>query len=101
MKSLFYTRLMGIGCVLGALGVIIGAFGAHFLKIRVDAAAIEIIRTGVLYLFIHVLAILFVVILGWKDDTSRMLRSSGLLFVAGILLFTGSLLIIGTQSITG
>ncbi|MEP6647605.1 MAG: DUF423 domain-containing protein [Saprospiraceae bacterium] len=99
--NIFYKRLLGIGCLLGATGVIAGAFGAHFLKSRLDVNSIEVIRTGVLYLFIHVLAILFVVNLGSKSDLSRLLRSSGILFMIGIFFFTGSLLFIGTSSLTG
>lgn len=97
----FYRRLLAIGSVLGAFGVIFGAFGAHFLKNRLETPSLDIIRTGVLYLFIHVLILLFVVILGIKDENSRLLRSAGIFFISGVILFSGSLFYIATESLSG
>ncbi|MBK9981540.1 MAG: DUF423 domain-containing protein [Saprospiraceae bacterium] len=97
----FYRRLLAIGSLLGAFGVIFGAFGAHFLKNRLETPSLDIIRTGVLYLFIHVLVLLFVVILGIKDENSRLLRSAGIFFISGVILFSGSLFYIATESLTG
>ena len=101
MNSSFYTRLLGIASFLGALGVIFGAFGAHFLKSRLAASDLDTIHTGDLYLFIHVTTILFVVLLGRNDTNSRILRSSGIFFISGIILFSGSLFSIATQGLTG
>ncbi len=97
----FYKRLLAIGSVLGAFGVIFGAFGAHFLKNRLETPSLDIIRTGVLYLFIHVLTLLFVVAIGLKDENSRLLRSAGIFFITGVFLFSGSLFYIATESLTG
>ena len=96
----FYKRLLAIASVLGAFGVIFGAFGAHFLKSRLDINSLDIIKTGVMYLFIHVLAVLFVVVIGSKNEQSRLLRSAGIFFLTGIFLFSGSLFFIATQSLT-
>ncbi len=101
MNSPFYTRLLGIGSFLGALGVIFGAFGAHFIKSRLAVSDLDTIRTGVFYLFIHVTTILVVVLLARNDANSRILRSSGIFFVTGVILFSGSLFIIATQAFTG
>lgn len=101
MRNEFYNRVLALAAILGLLGVVFGAFGAHFLKTKLEPSSLEIIKTGVLYLFIHVLACLFVVIMASKDEVSRILKSSGILFLAGILLFSGSLFLIGTQSLTG
>jgi len=87
--------------VLGIAGVAFGAFGAHFLKARLGPEEIDIVRTAVLYLFIHTLAILGVVLLGKTGRQSRILKSSGLFFVIGIILFSGSLILIATKSLTG
>jgi len=101
MNSPFYARLLSLGSFLGAMGVIFGAFGAHFLKSRLAVSDLETIRIAVLYLFIHVMIILIVVLLARNDTNSRVLRSSGMFFVSGIFLFSGSLFIIATQTLTG
>ena len=100
MMNPFYNRLFAIASLLGAFGVIIGAFGAHFLKSRLDITSLDIIKTGVLYLFIHVLTVLFVVVIGSKNEQSRLLRSAGIFFLSGIFLFSGSLFFIATRSLT-
>lgn len=101
MNSNFYSKLLAIAAFFGVLGVCVGAFGAHFLKEKLDESSLEVLRTGVLYLFIHVIAILFVVVTGKNQPSSRLLKSAGILFGIGIFLFSGSLFLISTQSITG
>jgi uncharacterized membrane protein YgdD (TMEM256/DUF423 family) len=101
MNQAFYNKLLALASLLGALGVIAGAFGAHFLKNRISLPEIEIIRTGVLYLFIHVVVTLIIILLAGGDGGSRLLRSAGIMFVTGIFLFSGSLFLISTQSLTG
>ena len=68
---------------MGAIGVIFGAFGAHYLKSRLDAGDLDTIKTGVLYLFIHTLATLFVCLRSKQQSGSRQLRIAGLAFVFG------------------
>lgn len=99
--NIFYKRVLAITALLGMTGVIIGAFGAHFLKSRIDALSNEVLRTGVLYLFIHSLVLLVIVLLSRWDDSSRILKGGALSFLAGIILFSGSLFVIATQSLTG
>ena len=101
MNSLFYARLLVVASFLGAMGVVIGAFGAHFLKSRLEAADLDIIRTGVLYLFIHVGVIFIVALLARNNAAARLLKSAGLLYILGIILFSGSLFFLATQSLTG
>jgi len=101
MNSPFYARLLVVGSFLGAMGVMIGAFGAHFLKSRLAASDLDIIRTGVLYLFIHVGIIFIVALLARNNTASRLLKSAGLFFVMGVILFSGSLFFLATQSLTG
>lgn len=85
----------------GMIGVIFGAFGAHFLKARITPESLDVIKTGVLYLFIHTLAIF--VVLHWSTHSTqnRLLLAAGYMFILGILLFTGSLFVIGTSPLTG
>lgn len=101
MNNTFYNRLIAVAGFIGAVGVITGAFGAHFLKSRLEAASLETIKTGVFYLFIHVLAILLVSLLAKMHTQTRALKISGISFILGIIMFSGSLFIIGTSSLTG
>lgn len=97
----FFLRLQAAAAYLGGVAVITGAFGAHFLKARLPEYNLETIKTGVLYLFIHVLVILIVSLLGRQADPSPWLKRAGIAFLAGIVMFSGSLFIIGTASLTG
>ena len=101
MRNYFYSRLLSIASIFGIIGVSFGAFAAHFLKSRIAAGDLDVLKTGVLYLFIHTLAILAVVLLGREDKESRLLKSSGLLFLTGVILFSGSLFLLSTQSLSG
>jgi uncharacterized membrane protein YgdD (TMEM256/DUF423 family) len=101
MKRTFFTTLISIAAIFGMIGVSFGAFGAHFLKSRLDVTALDALKTGVLYLFIHVLATLVVTILSLSHPASRLIRSAGVLFLLGVFLFSGSLFIISTSDLTG
>jgi len=78
-----------------------GAFGAHALKPRITPESIEVLKTGVLYLFIHSLACLLIASLSWFPGNTRLLKLAGMAFLLGITLFSGSLFIISTKSVTG
>ena len=72
------------------LGVMLGAFGAHGLKGKVEPYLLEVFKTGVLYHLIHALG-LFVV--AWLSTVSQDPKISwaGILMIVGIVLFSGSL----------
>ncbi len=101
MNNPFFSRLITLAGLLGAFGVMIGAFGAHFLKSRLDTSDLTTLKTGVLYLFIHVLAIILIGILGQIQPPTKWLKFAGISFILGILFFSGSLFIIATSDLTG
>ncbi|MFK7931746.1 MAG: DUF423 domain-containing protein [Myxococcota bacterium] len=74
-----------IAGVIGALGVALGAFGAHSLDGHVDEHLIEVWHTASRYHLIHALALLGVAAHPRKPAVV------GALFVVGIALFAGSL----------
>lgn len=89
----------GVGAVMLALGVSLGAFGAHALRARFDAYAMDIWEKAVFYHFIHALGLLVVPVLA----RTGAIGSAGSdrvcwLLIAGILIFSGSLY---TLAITG
>ena len=76
------------GWLYGALGVALGAFGAHALRGVLDAAALSTWHTAVEYQLWHALALILV---SAALRESRWQRISMLAFIAGIALFSGSL----------
>ena len=82
-----------IAGVFGALGVALGAFGAHGLEGRVeDARLIEVWHTAARYHLLHALALLGVAAHPRSPDVA------GWLFVVGVVIFSGSLY---TMTLTG
>lgn len=79
-----------LASILGALSVLIGAFGAHALRQMVPAESVATFETGVRYQFYHVFALLAVAIL-FQSFPGKWLTASGWMFILGILLFSGSL----------
>ena len=75
----------------GALGVILGAFGAHALRGSIEPRLMETFQTAVQYQLIHALALLLVSLtMGWLGQ-SLSFEISAYAFIAGIILFSGSL----------
>lgn len=81
------------GALAAALGVALGAFGAHGLEDRVTADRLATFETGVRYHMYHALALLFVAWVsaqGW----GAVVHWAGYCFLAGILIFSGSLYVL-------
>ena len=91
-----------IGAALMALGVMLGAFGAHALKERLDAYSMDVYQKAVFYHFIHALGILIVSTLrmtgALKDSACTTVCA---LLLAGILLFSGSLYLLAVTGSRG
>jgi uncharacterized membrane protein YgdD (TMEM256/DUF423 family) len=85
---------------LGAISVMLGAFGAHGLKGRMSAEAFEIFETAIKYQFYHVFALLAVGIIAQYAPNS-FLAWSGRCFIAGIILFSGSLYLLSYFKMQG
>ena len=98
MDKLFFA----IGSISGFLGVMLGAFGAHALKGRLDAELLATFEVGVRYQMYHALALLAV---GWAATRwpGAAVTASGWLFVAGTVIFSGSLyaLALGAPRVLG
>ncbi len=86
-------KLMAVGALLGALGVALGAFGAHGLKPMVTPDMLANFETGVRYHMLHALALFAADAVGARHPNSRLPALAGWLFVAGIVIFSGSLYI--------
>ncbi|MEM7160931.1 MAG: DUF423 domain-containing protein [Bacteroidota bacterium] len=77
--------------------IILGAFGAHFLKAKISENLIEAYKTGVLYHLIHALA-LFVIGATQKTLNSVLNKAKFFLFL-GIILFSGSLYLLSIKEL--
>jgi len=82
---------VALGASFGALGVVLGAFGAHALKARLSPEALALYQTAVQYHLWHALGLLGVGLACVQLPPSGWLRASGWLLAAGIVLFSGSL----------
>ena len=80
-----------LAALLMAAAVAAGAFGAHALRTRVDAAALGVWSTAVQYHAWHALGLLAVGLFMLHAPDRAGLPLAGWLFVAGIVLFSGSL----------
>jgi len=82
------------GALLGALGVMIGAFGAHGLASLLAAnGRAATFETAVKYHLYHALALLLTGSL-YFHIPAKPLRLAGLFFFIGIIIFSGSLYIL-------
>ena len=82
-------RNLIITCVLGAVTIILGAFGAHALQDILSSNELKSFETGVRYQMYHVLVLLFI---NSQSNLSVKLKNNlSVLFFLGILLFSGSI----------
>ncbi|RFM28830.1 DUF423 domain-containing protein [Deminuibacter soli] len=85
-----HRKYLQLAAVLGALAVILGAFGAHKLRELVSPESVTIFEKGVTYQFYHVFALALTAVL-WKEFPNKWLRNAANLFIGGIVCFSGSL----------
>ncbi|MGB3607886.1 MAG: DUF423 domain-containing protein [Psychroserpens sp.] len=86
------------GCILGMIAIIVGAFGAHSLKVLISNDAQITFETGVRYQMYHALLLLFV-----GQMTQLGLRSKKAIFylvLLGVLCFSGSIYGLATNILT-
>lgn len=78
-----------ITAILGAITIILGAFGAHALKEKLNIDQLTSFETAVKYQFYHVLVLLFV----FTTNRLKLVEKKriGWLFFIGILFFSGSI----------
>lgn len=92
--------ILSAASFLGAAAVMLGAFGAHGLKAKLDAYGLEIFQKGVEYQYYHVLALLAIGLLAVKYP-GGLLQWSANFMIAGIFLFSGSLYLLASRSLLG
>lgn len=83
------NKLLSFTSFLGALTIILGAFGAHSLQETLSVEALKSFETGVRYQMYHVLALLFVN--SYPNFSIKIKKNVSFLFLLGILFFSGSI----------
>ena len=98
-------RWLAIGAILAAIGVALGAFGAHGLRNAVQDTVTDVEKslewwgTANRYLMYHSFAIIAVAITSLSVGMRRSFSICNSLFVAGIVLFSGCLFVMALTEI--
>ncbi|UOK43433.1 MULTISPECIES: DUF423 domain-containing protein [Flavobacterium] len=91
-------KIIKAAAFMGAVAIILGAFGAHSLKSVLDETQLATFETGVRYQMYHALFLLFV---GTTSCIS--IKTKQIVFwlvVIGVVLFSGSIYLLSTASLT-
>lgn len=92
-------KVISTAAILGAVAIILGAFGAHALKKVLDVDQLATFETGVKYQMYHALFLLFV---GTSQMVSEKAKKGILYLVAiGVLFFSGSIYLLATNGLLG
>lgn len=82
-------KTIAVAAVLGAVGIILGAFGAHKLKELIPSESVSVFETGVKYQMYHALFLLFVGSTSFVSEKAKKAILS--LVVVGVLFFSVSI----------
>lgn len=93
-------KLLIISSILGASGVILGAFGAHALKSILSESQLLSYETGILYHLLHSIVILIIGILYHITKNKRFI-TAGYIMIAGVLLFSFSIYLLSLKDYFG
>lgn len=81
-------KIITIAAILGAIAIVLGAFGAHGLKKLISPESIIVFETGVKYQMYHALFLLFLGSTPLVTDKAKNVIL--LLIISGVALFSGS-----------
>ena len=89
------SQIFGVlASLAGGLAVVLGAFGAHTLKDRLEPAMVAAFNTAVHYQMLHATVVLVIMLLARTSDSPGFLLGAAGSMLAGILLFSGSLYVL-------
>ena len=87
-----------IGSISACIAVLLGAFGAHVLKEKVNIEDIAIFETGVRYQMYHSIALILLGTIGFHVPKD-VIEVPAILFFVGIGIFSGSLYLLVLMNI--
>ena len=82
-------KVVFIAALIGAIGIMLGAFGAHGLKKVVSEAQVLTFEVGVRYQMYHAFFLLFIGMSSYFSDKAK--KTAMYLVLFGILFFSGSI----------
>ncbi len=91
-------KIIFLGCILGAVGVILGALGAHALKEVLTESQLINFEVGVRYQIYHAILLLFVGGTSYLSDSVK--KKVSILIFLGVLFFSGSIYLLSTNDLT-
>ena len=91
-------KIILTAALLGAISIVLGAFGAHALKKMIDVNALATFETGVRYQMYHALFLLFLATNNMiQEKTKKVIH---ILVIFGVLFFSGSIYLLATNAMT-
>jgi uncharacterized membrane protein YgdD (TMEM256/DUF423 family) len=91
-------KIILVAAIMGAIAIVLGAFGAHALKKVLSESQLNTFEVGIRYQMYHALFLMLIANLNFltlKDKTVIMY-----LVIIGIFLFSGSIYLLSTSVIT-
>lgn len=90
-------KIIAIAAILGAVAIMLGAFGAHGLKELITTESIAVFETGVKYQMYHAL---FLLLIGSTALVTEKAKKTILtLVITGVLFFSGSIYFLACNSL--
>ncbi len=91
-------KIIFLAGILGALGVVLGALGAHALKAVLTDNQLTTFEVGVRYQIYHAMFLLFVGSTSYLTDKTK--KTVAFLIAIGVLFFSGSIYLLSTNDLT-
>lgn len=92
-------KVIAVAAFIGAVAIVLGAFGAHGLKEVLNESQLATFETGVKYQMYHALFLLFIGTMNLITETTK--KTILWLVSAGVLFFSGSIYLLSTATVTG
>lgn len=86
------NKILAFVSIVGATGIVLGAFGAHALQEILSPGRVQSFETAVRYQLFHVLIILVIGCSPYFSEKAK--KTIAWIFIIGILLFSGSIYVI-------
>ena len=83
------NKNLSITALLGAITIVLGAFGAHALQESLEASALKSFETAVRYQMFHVIVLLILNLSSKFTEKDKKWLTT--IFIIGILFFSGSI----------
>ncbi|MDH3322943.1 MAG: DUF423 domain-containing protein [Flavobacteriaceae bacterium] len=91
-------KILISGSLLGLIGIVLGAFGAHGLKELISPESVQTFETGVRYQMYHALFLLFIGSTTYVSTKAK--KQIFYLVMIGLLFFSGSIYGLATNLLT-